>query len=74
MPSQIARTSPAWHGFMCHAMEEAALAVESWEYGGAESDGEFSMAREAAIEVAKRIRRMATRYSRTHEGGDNAAK
>lgn len=61
------RTSQAWHEMVCHVMEEAASSVEAWEYGGADSDAEFRMAREAAVEVAKRIRRMLMRYSRRHE-------
>lgn len=59
--------SKEWHGCILHAMEEAAAGVESWEYGGAESEEEFKMTRDAAIEVARRIRRMAERYSTRDE-------
>ena len=59
--------SADWYECMLHAMEEAAAAVEGWEYGGAESEEEFRMTRRAAMEVAKRIRRMAERYSRKWE-------
>jgi len=59
--------STAWHGCMLHAMEEAAAGIEDWEYGGAETAEEFRMTRLAAMEVARRIRSMASRYSRKFE-------
>jgi len=48
-------------------MEEAAAGIEDWEYGGAETAEEFRMTRLAAMEVARRIRSMASRYSRKFE-------
>lgn len=51
-----------WIDAMMTAFDEAADSVEAWEYGGAESKEDFDLHRNAALEVAKRIRRMAWRF------------
>lgn len=56
----------SWHDDMLHAMREAADGLESWEYGGADSREEMEQQNRAALEVAKRIQRMARAYERRH--------
>lgn len=63
-PNQNSRSghSTAFHEAMMTAFDEAADGVEQWEYGGAETQAEQMLHRNAAVEVAKRIRAMAKRY------------
>lgn len=60
----------SWHYDMLFAFEEAASGIESWEWGGADTDEEYARQKEAATEVARRIRRMANRYERKHIKAD----
>ena len=58
------KKSEKWHECMQHAFTEAADNIETWEYGGAESEEERLMTKEASFEVAKIIRSLAARRDR----------
>jgi hypothetical protein len=51
---------------MLWAFDLAADCVDQAEYAGAETRAEVALHRRAAMDVAKRIQRMADRYARKH--------
>ena len=55
-----------YHDAMIWAFELAADSVDEAEYMGAETRAEVALHRKAAMDVAKRIQRMADRYVRKH--------
>ncbi len=55
-----------YHDAMLWAFNLAADSVDEAEYMGAETHAEVALHRIAAMDVAKRIQRMADRYARKH--------
>ena len=55
-----------YHDAMLWAFNLAADSVDAAEYMGAETRDEVALHRRAAMDVAKRIQRMADRYMRKH--------
>ena len=55
-----------YHDAMLWAFDLAADSVDEAEYMGAETRAEIELHRRAAMDVAKRIQRMADRYMRKH--------
>jgi hypothetical protein len=55
-----------YHDAMLWAFNLAADSVDAAEYAGAETRAEVALHRLAAMDVAKRIQRMADRYVRKH--------
>ena len=55
-----------YHDAMFWAFSLAADSVDEAEFMGAETHAEFALHRKAAMDVAKRIQRMADRYMRKH--------
>ena len=55
-----------YHDAMAWAFDLAADSVDQAEYAGAETRAEVALHRMAAMDVAKRIQRMADRYWRKH--------
>jgi len=55
-------SDPEWHDDMMHAFDTAVNCMESEEFGGDNAERQEAAYRE----VAKRLRRMAARYNRTH--------
>lgn len=70
----IDRTSKEFHEAMMCAFDEAADGVELWEFAGAESKQDRVTHQYAGAEVAKRIRKMASRYWKTHLAEQNRRK
>lgn len=60
------RDSEEWHDAVMCAFNEAIDGLELWEYGGADSQEEADMHKEAARDVAKRIKNMRDRYDRKY--------
>lgn len=67
-------SGPEWDEAILYAMDYAADSVEEMEYGGAVDEVEFKLHRRAAMEVAKRIRRMAVRYNTTQNKETDACR
>ena len=55
-----------YHDAMLWAFDLAADSVDAAEYAGAETRVEVALHRRAAMDVAKRIQRMADRYWKKH--------
>ena len=61
-----AKHTEAYHDALWWALQTAADMIEEWEYAGAETKRDYELHREAAIEAAKRIQRMADQYWKKH--------
>ena len=55
-----------YHDAMLWAFNLAADSIDQAEYAGAETRAEVALHRRAAMDVAKRIQRMADRYWKKH--------
>ena len=55
-----------YHDAMLWAFDLAADSVDEAEYSGAQTREEIALHRRAAMDVAKRIQRMADRYMKKH--------
>ena len=55
-----------YHDAMAWAFDLAADFIDQAEYGGAETRAEVALHRVAAMDVARRIQKMADRYMRKH--------
>ena len=58
--------SEEYHDALWWALQTAADMIEEWEYAGATTQREYELHREAAIEAARRIQRMADQYRKRH--------
>lgn len=58
-------TKAMLEAIMC-AFDEASDGLMNWEFGGADSQEEADLHREAAKEVSKRIRQMGERFYNRH--------